>query len=94
VALVTKSGSNDFHGNVRWLYRPLVRTSSNDFLFNAHKRVAAHQTSEEYRWSFARGASEEKQTVLFFLDYELRREASGEQVSQPVPSAESTAGNP
>ena len=33
VALVTKSGSNDFHGNIRWYYRTSGPTA-NDFFDN------------------------------------------------------------
>src|SRR5258708_7964449 len=85
VALVTKSGSNDFHGNVRWLYRT-SGTSSNDF-FNAQSGLPPTKLVRNIG-GVSLGGPVKKNRLFFFLDYELRREASGEQVSQPVPSAD------
>ena len=85
VALVTKSGSNDFHGNVRWLYRT-SGTSSNDF-FNAQSGLPPTKLVRNIG-GVSLGGPMKKNRLFFFLDYELRREASGEQVSQPVPSAD------
>jgi len=83
VALVTKSGSNDFHGNVRWLYRT-SGTSANDF-FNAQTGLPPTKLVRNIGGA-SLGGPVKKNRLFFFLDYELRREASGEQVSQPVPS--------
>jgi len=83
VALVTKSGTNDFHGNARWLYRT-SGTSANDF-FNAQSGLPVTKLVRNIGGA-SFGGPVKKNRLFFFLDYELRREASGEQVSQPVPS--------
>ena len=83
VALVTKSGTNDFHGNARWLYRT-SGTSANDF-FNAQTGLPVTKLVRNIGGA-SFGGPVKKNRLFFFLDYELRREASGEQVSQPVPS--------
>ena len=83
VALVTKSGTNDFHGNARWLYRT-SGTSANDF-FNAQTNLPPTKLVRNIGGA-SFGGPVKKNRLFFFLDYELRREASGEQVSQPVPS--------
>jgi hypothetical protein len=83
VALVTKSGTNNYHGNARWLYRT-SGTSANDF-FNAQTGLPATKLVRNIGGA-SFGGPVKKNRLFFFLDYELRREASGEQVSQPVPS--------
>lgn len=83
VALVTKSGTNEFHGNARWLYRT-SGTSANDF-FNAQTGLPPTKLVRNIGGA-SLGGPVKKNRLFFFLDYELRREASGEQVSQPVPS--------
>lgn len=83
VALVTKSGTNNYHGNARWLYRT-SGTSANDF-FNAQTGLPVTKLVRNIGGA-SFGGPVKKNRLFFFLDYELRREASGEQVSQPVPS--------
>jgi len=83
VALVTKGGTNNYHGNVRWLYRT-SGTSANDF-FNAQTGLPPTKLVRNIGGA-SLGGPVKRNRLFFFLDYELRREASGEQVSEPVPS--------
>lgn len=83
VALVTKSGTNNYHGNLRWLYRT-SGTSANDF-FNAQTGLPPAKLVRNIGGA-SLGGPVKRDRLFFFLDYELRKEASGEQVAQGVPS--------
>jgi hypothetical protein len=73
VALVTKSGSNDFHGNARWYYRTSGFTA-NQFFDNA----AGIDRPKLLRniGGGSLGGRIVKNRVFFFLDNEERRDSS------------------
>ena len=74
VELVTKSGTNEFHGNVRE-YNRTAATSANSF-FNNRAGVARPQlTRNQFGGSI--GGPIVKDALFFFFDYEGRRDRSG-----------------
>jgi Carboxypeptidase regulatory-like domain len=72
VALVTKSGSNDFHGNVRWIYRT-TGLSANSF-FNNLNGIPRSGLQRNFAGA-SLGGRFIKDRFYFFLDNEERRDA-------------------
>src|SRR5208282_4464682 len=84
VALVTKSGSNDFHGNARWYYRTTGFTA-NSFFNNADG--IERPKLERNIGGGSLGGHIVKNRVFFFLDNEERRDSSDvTQGPQSVPT--------
>jgi len=83
VQLVTKSGSNEFHGNARWYYRT-TGTAANSFFNNAAKIPRAKDQRNIGGGSL--GGPIKRDRMYFFLDNEERREAVGASGSRIVPS--------
>ena len=83
VQLVTKSGSNQFHGNVRWYYRT-TGAAANSFFNNAANIPRAKDQRNIAGGSL--GGPIKKDRMYFFLDNEERREAVGASGSRIVPS--------
>jgi Carboxypeptidase regulatory-like domain len=84
VALVTKSGSNDFHGNVRWYYRTTGFTA-NSFFNNADDIPRPKLQRNIFGGSL--GGRVIKDRLFFFLDNEERRDRSdATQGPQSVPT--------
>jgi hypothetical protein len=82
IELVTKSGTNDFHGNVRE-YNRTAKTAANDF-FNNKSGVARPQlTRNQFGGSI--GGPIMKDKLFFFFDYEGRRDAQGVSYLRIVP---------
>lgn len=82
VELVTKSGTNEFHGNVRE-YNRTAATAANSF-FNNRAGVARPQlTRNQFGGSI--GGPIIKDTMFFFFDYEGRRDAQGISYLRVVP---------
>jgi carboxypeptidase family protein len=82
VELVTKSGTNEFHGNVRE-YNRTAATAANSF-FNNRSGVARPQlTRNQFGGSI--GGPIVKDTMFFFFDYEGRRDAQGISYLRVVP---------
>jgi len=79
VALVTKSGTNDFHGNVRWYYRT-SGAASNDFFQNLNGIPRGKDQRNIPGGSL--GGPIKKKRAYFFVDNEDRRES----VSQAAPT--------
>jgi hypothetical protein len=79
VALVTKSGTNDFHGNLRWYYRT-SGLSSNDFFNNLNGIPRGKDQRNIGGGSL--GGPIKKKRAYFFVDNEDRREV----VSQAAPT--------
>jgi len=79
VALVTKSGTNDFHGNLRWYYRT-SGPSSNDFFNNLNGIPRGKDQRNIGGGSL--GGPIKKNRAFFFIDNEDRRES----VSQAAPT--------
>ena len=82
VELVTKSGTNEFHGNLRE-YNRTAKTAANTF-FNNRSGIARPQlTRNQYGGSL--GGPIIKETLFFFFDYEGRRDAQGVAYLRTVP---------
>jgi len=85
VQLVTKSGSNQFHGNARWYYRT-TGTSANSFFNNAATPQIPRAKDQRNIAGGSVGGPIKKDRMYFFLDNEERREAVGASGSRIVPS--------
>jgi hypothetical protein len=85
IGLVTKSGSDAFHGNVRWYYRT-SGTAANDFFSNASGLPRGKDQRNIAGGSL--GGPILKDRLFFFLDNEERREAVSASIAIPrqVPS--------
>ena len=83
VQLVTKSGSNNFHGNARWYYR--TTGTSADSFFNNLNDVPRPKLQRNIGGG-SLGGPIKKDRAYFFLDNEERRDATGANASQIVPS--------
>lgn len=82
VELVTKSGTNAFHGNVRE-YNRTAATAANSF-FNNRAGIAKPQlTRNQFGGSI--GGPVFKEKLFFFFDYEGRRDAQGVSYLRIVP---------
>jgi hypothetical protein len=81
VALVTKSGSNDFHGNVRWYYRT-VGTSADSF-FNNLNGIGRSKLERNIAGG-SLGGRFIKDRMYFFVDNEDRRDITGAAVLDTV----------
>ena len=90
VSLVTRSGSNDFHGSLFWTHRNTV-TSANDFFNN----LAGVERPQLLRNIFGGsiGGPIKKNKAYFFGTYEGFREATGTSVVREVPLPGFAAGN-
>ncbi len=83
VQLVTKSGTNDFHGNARWYYRT-TGTSANSFFDNA--TGVPRPKLQRNIGGGSLGGPIKKDRLYFFVDNEERRDATGADESRIVAS--------
>jgi hypothetical protein len=83
VSLVTKSGSNDFHGSAYEYHRNTV-TSANTFFNNAAGVDREKLIRNQY--GFSVGGPILKDRAFFFLNYEGRRDARSASQQRVVPS--------
>lgn len=83
IALVTKSGTNNFHGSL-YEYRRGTETSANSF-FNNRAGVPRAPLLINIFGGSAGGAIK-KNRLFYFINYEGRRDASAVSVSRTVPS--------
>lgn len=90
VALVTKSGTNDFHGSL-YEYNRNTLTSANDYFIKLAQLQSGdpNKAPQLIRNNFggALGGPIIKQRLFFFVNYEAEREAQQESVVRIVPSA-------
>jgi hypothetical protein len=82
VTLVTKSGTNDFHGSLYEYHRNTV-TSANDFFNNAAGVERPQLLRNIFGGSI--GGPLKKNRAFFFFNYEGFREATGTSVVREVP---------
>ena len=75
VALVTKSGTNQFHGNLRWYYRT-TGTTANDFFNNAADPQIPRPKLQRNIGGGSLGGPIWRDRLFFFTDIEFRRDAS------------------
>lgn len=81
VALVTKSGSSDFHGNVRWYYRTAGPTANS--FFNNINGISRPQLVRNIPGG-SLGGPIKRERLFFFLDYEGRRDAIAKTVDPRI----------
>jgi hypothetical protein len=81
VALVTKSGTNDFHGNLRWYYRT-SGASSNDF-FNKIPPGIGRGKDQRNIGGGSLGGPIKRKRAFFFIDNEDRRESVASAIALP-----------
>jgi len=67
VSYVTKSGTNQFHGNAQWLWNGRAM-NSNDWFSNAYG--SPRPFSNDNQWAAAVGGPIRKDKTFFFVDYE------------------------
>jgi Carboxypeptidase regulatory-like domain len=96
VSLVTKSGTNAYHGSAYWYYRDPGTTSNNWFnkqaqLNQGDPNIAAKVLEHTYGASL--GLPIKKDKLFFFGAYEGFRQASDILVSRTVPSVFASGGN-
>ena len=92
VALVTKSGTDEFHGNVRWYYRTSGATANSFFNLLAQPQIGRPKLQRNIAGG-SLGGPIKKDRLFFFLDNEERREASSFSVTpREVPSDALRAG--
>jgi hypothetical protein len=96
VSLVTRSGTNAYHGSVYEYYRP-TNTVANDW-FNKQAELSSDEPNvapkflrNTFGGSF--GAPIKKDKLFSFVAYEGQRTAESQQVTQEVPMAGFRAGN-
>ena len=82
VELVTKSGTNEFHGNVRE-YNRTAFTAANSFFNNRSGIERPQLTRNQFGGSI--GGPVVKDALFFFFDYEGRRDAQGVSYLRVVP---------
>lgn len=82
VSLVTKSGTNDFHGNLRE-YNRTAKTAANSFFNNRSGTKRPQLTRNQFGGSI--GGPIVKDALFFFFDVEMRRDAQGVSYTRIVP---------
>ncbi len=96
VSLVTKSGTNAFHGSAYEYYRDPATTSNNWFNKQSELNSGLPNTAAkvlEHTYGASLGLPIKKDKLFFFGAYEGFRQASDILVSQTVPSVFETGGN-
>jgi hypothetical protein len=87
IALVTKSGSNEFHGSFYEFHRNTI-TTANSFLNNAARPRVEKPKLIRNVFGTGIGGPIKKNRLFFFLNYEGRRDASADVVERVVPTAD------
>src|SRR5260370_42576230 len=84
ISLVTKGGTNQFHGSL-YEYLRNKDTNANSFINNA-AGVPLNQLNRNV-FGVSAGGPIKKDKLFFFLNYEGRRDATGQTVLRTLPSA-------
>ena len=90
IELVTKSGTNEFHGNLRE-YNRTAKTAANTFFNNRSGVKKPQLTRNQFGGSI--GGPIKKDDLFFFFDYEGRRDAQGVAYLRIVPLPHFRAGS-
>ena len=96
VALVTKSGTNSFHGSVYEYNRNTLFSANDPFLKNSQLTAGQSNTAPKLLrnvFGAAVGGPIMKNRLFFFANYEGRRDAEGSSTLRSVPSASLRAGD-
>ena len=96
VSLVTKSGTNDFHGSVYEYNRNTIFSANDPFLKQA--QLESGETNKAPKllrnvFGATLGGPIKRNRLFFFANYEGRRDAQGTSVLRDVPSATLRAGD-
>ncbi len=95
VALVTKSGTNAFHGSAYEYNRNTIFSANDPFLKNAQLTSGQSNTAPKLLrnvFGATLGGPIMKNRLFFFANYEGRRDAEGESTLRTVPSPTLRAG--
>ena len=94
VEMVTKSGTNNFHGNLRWFNRD-TSLAANSFFNNMDGVARAKLIRNIYGGSIGGPVLKNllKDRVFFFFDYEGRTDRSATPASRVIPSNTLKTGN-
>ncbi len=84
ISLITKSGTNEFHGSGFWFHRPTILTA-NDFFNN--RAGVERPTLIRNVYGGSLGGPIKKDRAFFFYSYEGRKDRSQETVVNTVPLA-------
>ena len=96
VALVTKSGTNTFHGSVYEYNRNTIFSANDPFLKNSQLTSGQSNTAPKLLrnvFGGTIGGPIVKNRLFFFANYEGRRDAEGSSTLRTVPSPTLAAGN-
>jgi Carboxypeptidase regulatory-like domain/TonB-dependent Receptor Plug Domain len=96
VSLVTKSGTNSFHGSLYEYNRNTIFSANDPFLKQSQLSSGQSNTAPKLLrnvFGAALGGPIRKNRIFFFANYEGRRDAQGTSVLRDVPSASLRAGN-
>ena len=95
ISLITKKGTNSFHGAAYEYYRPTNTISNNWFLKNSELSAGQSNTPAKYLrniFGASAGGPIKKDKLFFFGNYEALRQAIDDINSQTVPTAAFQAG--
>lgn len=90
IDMVTKSGTNDWHGNAREYHRDTL-FAANDWFNNRDGVKRAPLVRNQFGASI--GGPIKKDKLFVFFDYEGLRRASSQNIERSVPTASFAAGN-
>jgi hypothetical protein len=90
INLVTRSGTNDWHGNAREYNRNTL-FEANDWFNDRSNVPRAPLVRNQFGGSL--GGPIKKDKLFFFFDYEALRQAASENIERAVPTASFAAGN-
>jgi len=96
VSLVTKSGTNNFHGSAYEYNRNTIFSANDPFLKESQLSSGQSNTAPKLLrnvFGVTLGGPIRKDRLFFFANYEGRRDAQGTSVLRTVPSASLRAGN-
>ncbi|HXZ42735.1 MAG TPA: TonB-dependent receptor [Terriglobales bacterium] len=96
VAMVTKSGTNEFHGSIYEYNRNTIFSANDPFLKNA--QITSGQSNKAPKllrnvFGVTLGGPIKRNRLFFFANYEGRRDAQGTSVLRTVPSSTLRAGD-
>jgi len=83
VSYVTKSGTNQFHGNAQWLWNGRAM-NSNDWFSNAYG--SPRPFSNDNQWAASIGGPIRKDKTFFFFDYEGLKFVLPNQDTETIPT--------
>ena len=84
VQMITKSGTNSWHGSA-YEYNRTAATTANDFFNNRQTPVIPRPPLTRNQFGASLGGPAKKDKLFFFFNYEGRRDARADQVDAIVP---------